>query len=224
VDVHVEFTPGRAVLDENLKEVGRTTQVQAFIMAQPANLIDELPLLKTAVSNAIDSGEMGNAIRNALEGATGLIPDLEKMKMEPDRMTQWSLAACESHMTKLVRRFSLAYTRRMVPTAIYNECSNFLIKASFSHDRVLTKLDKNRCRWATVKFSKAWNFGGHGITQYRTPSYYGIKGKTVTAAASDSPEPDFKAFCHDICQIKFGKVAPRCHVTYGDSLGSLPTI
>jgi hypothetical protein len=218
VDVHVQFLPGSSVYDENHLEIGRTTKVQAFIFGEPATFLDELPLIKSAVDETIANGQLQEAMKKSLEQATGLIPFINKVDASMDHVTQWSLSECENHMTRLVRRLSTYYTRRMVPTAIYNECSNFLVKSTFSHDRILTTMDKNKCRLATVKFSKGWNFGK--APKVMAPPVFNVAGP-AGAMPAKSP-PAFKDFCYDVCEIKFGTAAPLCDITHGEKIAHQP--
>merc|ERR1719223_1640396 len=96
----------------------------------------------------------------------------------------------------------------MVPTAIYNECTNFVAEVSFSHDHIFDVHDRMRCRHATVKLSKEWNFGK------------GQPGPGPAPAPAPAPGPaganvDYLGFCAEVCEIKYGEDAPMCHVTEG---------
>merc|ERR1740121_3280278 len=110
-----------------------------------------------------DTGIIRPRLATALTKFTGVTPrfaaDLLGKRPEVKQMEPWDEAKCETHMTKVVKMFEQAYTRRMVPMALYNECTNFLPKLTFSHDSIASPLDRKKCRTATVKFSKRWNFG-----------------------------------------------------------------
>merc|ERR1719321_1499371 len=125
--------------------------------------------------------------------------------MTPTQVQQWSDGICQKHMSTVVRRFTMAYTRRLVPAALFNECTNFMPMVSFSDDGVISTTDREKCQAATTKFAQKWNFGK------------GKKGGTAAdaaaapaagPAAAGAPGPaaaamDYAEFCTDICEMKF---------------------
>merc|ERR1719453_2928523 len=101
-------------------------------------------------------------------------------------VTAYSVDKCNAQMMKVTKEFTLAYTRRQVPVAIYNECTNFMAQLSFSHDLAATPLDTHKCREMTIKYVKEWGY---------------------------STEPvDFKAWCQETCEFKYGKKAQQCNI------------
>merc|ERR1719253_696785 len=87
-----------------------------------------------------------------------LDPIVGGFKLKQKVIEQWDVRKCEKHIKDLVDVFAVHYTREQVPMALYNECTNFMTKLSFSHDYILDPLDTKRCRQATVKFATHWNF------------------------------------------------------------------
>merc|ERR1719478_1074615 len=87
------------------------------------------------------------------------IPKLGKIKMKAKPVEAWNVKKCEGHVKSIVENFALYYTRERVPEALFNECTNFMTRMSFSHDYVLDRMDTFFCRKTTAQFAKHWNFG-----------------------------------------------------------------
>lgn len=232
VDVFVQFYPGdeRPVV-EDAGEVGRSTIVKVFIQGKPNTNVNELfPWIEAVLKRHEQDGLMQALLEKRLFDATAIEPTMDGFEcIKMNLVQQWSLQTCEAHMKKIVKEFSCAYTRRMVPTAIYNECTNFVAEVSFSHDHVFDVHDRMRCRHATVKLSKEWNFGkGHaGPGPAPAPAPAPGPAAPVAAAAPAAPggpagpasaNVDYLGFCAEVCEIKYGEDAPMCHVTEGKKL------
>mmetsp|Transcript_31350 Transcript_31350/g.90012 ORF Transcript_31350/g.90012 Transcript_31350/m.90012 type:complete len:430 (-) Transcript_31350:121-1410(-) len=204
VNVFVTFRPGPAhkPVKESFLQVSsetRTTVVDVVITDKPmtgANILDEV---RNIVQKAQVSGMLRRRLKAALFQATGISPSIKGLSEPPvtAELKQWEEGSCEKHMKKLVKLMEVAYTRRMVPLALYNECTNLIPSLSFSHDDVASALDRKKCRMATVKFAKRWNYG-------KADWNYG---------AGKGHEPmDFSGFCRDVCETRFGAEAPQCGV------------
>ena len=232
VEVFVQFYPGdeRPVV-EDAGEVGRSTIVKVFIQGKPNTNVNELfPWIEAVLKRHEQDGLMQALLEKRLFDATAIEPTMDGFEcIKMNLVQQWSLQTCEAHMKKIVKEFSCAYTRRMVPTAIYNECTNFVAEVSFSHDHVFDVHDRMRCRHATVKLSKEWNFGKGqpGPSPAPAPAPAPGPAAPVAAAAPAAPGPapgpaganvDYLGFCAEVCEIKYGEDAPMCHVTEGKKL------
>lgn len=221
-DVFVQFFPGRERPVAGHSEIGRSTVVKAWLRGAPNTGVFEMsPWIQAVLKRHENDGLLEMLLEKRLFDVTEVAPLISGIRdIRLDSKSQWSLDSCESHMKKIMREFSIAYTRRMVPTAIYNECTNFLAEVSFSHDRVFDSHDRIKCRHATVKLAKEWNFGQGQLPLAPAP------GPAPVAApapgVSNKALIDFKGFCADICEIKYGNDAPMCHVTEGKMLWSAP--
>lgn len=182
VKMFVTFSPGQEL------EGGRSTMVEIAFLDTPSNALNDVAMAIPMVEKALEAGLLKKQIKKAIHAVTGFKPKLHGMGMEMKPIVQWEVGKCESHIKKLVGQFTLHYTRNQVPMALYNECTNFLTKMSFSHDYVLDPQDTVRCRKATAKFAKHWDYG---------------------ANAEDS---DFADMCHQACEAKYGRNAPKCNV------------
>uniref|UniRef100_A0A7S0AT88 Uncharacterized protein n=1 Tax=Pyrodinium bahamense TaxID=73915 RepID=A0A7S0AT88_9DINO len=203
VNIFVNFQPGgllqssggsRGALRNTL---ARITKVEVMITDKPMTGANYLMDVKSILAESQANGLLERRLKASLFQVTGLRPKISGLgkPVEMRAVEQWEETACEVHMQKVVRMFEVAYTRRMVPTALYNECTNMLPSLSFSHDTVASPLDRKKCRAATVKFAERWNYG-------EADWNYG-KG--------ESAEPmDFMEFCHDVCEIRYGQGAPQC--------------
>lgn len=210
VDIYVQFHPGTRrplKLERRLKykkeedkdpeePAGRSTIVEVILTEKMGTTVDELPMLMAIAKHLENTGSLESHLEFALERVTGLNPDIRGLTAGAEQIKQWSIDSCASHMKKVLHQFIVAYTRRMVPMAIFNECTNYMVELSFSHDAPATKLDRKQCRDATVKFAKAWNFGKGNQT-----------GNTTAVAPME-----FRTFCSDVCVAKHGAEAPQCHV------------
>jgi len=204
VNVFVTFKPGEKYKIEKETEsflqvaaVARTTYVQVQITDKPTSGQRLVEQAKATIDGAIKDESLKKDLVIKLKEATKLKPriifagQIAKMRMIPE----WSEVTCESHLEKVVRMFEVAYTRRMVPMALYNECTNFITALSFSHDNINSPLDKKKCRRASMKFAKRWDFNKAGWK-------YGTTKK--------HEKMDYSAFCHDVCEIRYGNGAPKC--------------
>jgi hypothetical protein len=152
--------------------VGRTTKVVVTITQLPGNGIDELPSIRSIINASCMQGQIIPAIQESILDVTGVKSNLASFKIGEQEIAQWSIQSCSAHMTKVVRRFENAYTRREVPMAIFNECTNYMPALSFSHDMKPTHEDVRRCRESTVKFVNAWNYGNYAQPGWPTTWKY----------------------------------------------------
>merc|ERR1740139_1444670 len=128
---------------------------------------------------------------------------------------------------RMVRRFEVAYTRRMVPWAIFNECTNFATAFSFSHDVRPTPVDVQRCKDATYRFEHHWNYGvAKEVTGPAAPPGLTLLQDAATQEEGKKLAPvDMSEFCIDVCEHKFGRFAPQCkahEATYSGAPGPSP--
>lgn len=174
---------------------GHTTKVTVSITDTAG--AKDLKRVARIVEAANSSGELGEAFESSILQAVGVRTRIIDWSFAEAAVPHWSVSSCETHMAAVVKRFVVAYTRRMVPTAIFNECTNFVTAMSFSRDFRPSALDVDRCRRATVKFALRWNFG---------------KGDQLEAAnASEEGEEGMSSFCVDMCYAKYGEFSPRCN-------------
>jgi hypothetical protein len=192
--IFVTFTPGKEVGS------GRTVIVEITFTDKPNNGIDDVAGVKPLIKQVIKDGTLMREMKAALEIVTGLMAKIGKVKMSTAAVDAWNVKKCEGHVKNIVGQFSHHYTREQVPMAMFNECTNFMTRMSFSNDYVLDRTDTIVCRQTTAKFAKHWN--------------YGEKAK---------PE-DFELMCVRSCEAKFGKNAPQCNVEAGDELASQPLL
>lgn len=169
--------------------VGSTTRVEVSLTPKATTTAEQMDLTKAVVQHSIDSGDLTRRIQNAVAKVSGVNSTIDNLKAEDEKVERWDVTGCETHMSDVAKKFSVAYTRRMVPMAIFNECTNFLPALSFSPDFKPTMMDVTRCRQATVNFVKHWNYGGHGSTK---------------------APPNFNAFCMDVCTFRYGEGSPKC--------------
>lgn len=219
-DVFVQFYPGqeRPVVEDG--DTGRSIVTKVWIRGAPNTGVFELaPWIEGVLKRHEEDGLLQILIQKRLFEATGIAPKIDGITdIQLDAKTQWSLDTCEGHMKKMMREFSKAYTRRMVPTAIYNECTNFVSEVSFSHDRIFDAHDRIKCRHATVKLAKAWNFGQGHQPAKKAESEAGPAPAPAPSVKPAKAEIDYKGFCSNVCEIKYGTDAPTCHVTEGKDL------
>jgi hypothetical protein len=205
--------------------VGRTTMVSITLTEHAGNGVDELPKVEAAIQMGVASGALESKLEAAVKKVTGIQNTISSFTAAKKQIKQWSVNVCTTHMEKVVKRFSVAYTRRMVPTAIFNECTNFMPVISFSHDVHPTAVDVRKCREATVNFVKYWNYGQGPSVAAPAPAAAAPQAPAaqvalaaVEAAAPPPSSADLSGFCLEVCQFKYGKKAPQCHVTEGDKL------
>jgi len=201
VNVYVMFYPGftRPWEKVTFLQLGTVlgSMVKVIFMDKPTTGMTYLERAKKILAEVQMSGLLTRRLRAALFQATGMMPKLTGVKqpIKNNEMKQFGPDTCEEHMQNVVHLLEVAYTRSMVPRAIYNECTNFIPSLSFSHDSIVNRLDREKCRKATMNFAKRWNYG-------KADWMYGAKRWE---------EPmDFLGFCHDICEMRYGKDSPKC--------------
>jgi len=175
----------RVAKQAHADRVGRTTIVKVTVSG------NDLPEVQGVIGSAMTSGVLGQQLTGSIEEATGIKSHIVGLMAGVQHVEQWNASNCQAHMATVVGRFSVTYTRRMVPMAIFNECTNFMPRISFSSDAMATALDVQKCREATAKFAKHWNY-----------------------AESAAPH-DFRTYCADVCEYKYGIDAPRCRASKG---------
>jgi len=151
-----------------------------------ARLGNDMQGVQNCLTQALASGQLKSKLVAAIHGVTGLKPELADIKVKAEAIRLFDFQQCGSHMSKIMKSFTVGYTRRQAPIALYNECTNFMTKMSFSHDYVLDARDATKCRKATRKFALRWKLG-----------------------ESLGPK-DFEPMCHNFCEAKFGDDAPQC--------------
>lgn len=183
--VHVSFAPGKKRVLNGPAE--HPVIVKVTIFDRPGNKLDDMAGVKTELKQAVSSGELKEKMVKAVHEATGVKPQLAALKVKTKIVKQWEFQKCGVHITKLVKKLSVAYSRRQVPLALYNECTVFRTKMSFSHDYILDPRDRSRCRKATRKFAQSWKLD----------------------KAKEDPK-EFEPLCQRFCEAKFGDNAPQC--------------
>jgi len=194
VRVFVTFAPGRKV------GTGRSTIVQIIFHDTPGNGIDDVAAVKPFLAWTREAGIFSHQLEHALGVVTSIKPRIKKVNIATEVIEQWNINKCESHIKDIVDDFTLHYTRAQVPMALYNECTNFMTRMSFSHDYVLDPMDTRRCKRATRKFEKKWNYG------------------------KNAEEKDFEGMCFQACEAKYGRNAPTCNIHAGDGLINQPLL
>jgi hypothetical protein len=198
------------------KTTGRTTRVEVTVTDQSGDGVDRLPVIQRALKSAQESGMLRMRIGSKVQDDTGVYPNFSSFGLRSQQIRQWSLAVCKKHMKQVVERFEVAYTRRMVPLAIFNECTNFMAAASFSHDDVPTEIDVKKCRAATTRFATQWNMGRGPRALVAPPPGLSLTAKGMKRVPPNKEIVDMTGFCVDVCEHKFGFGSPWCHVTEGD--------
>jgi len=194
VATFVTFFPGGKVGH------GKSIMVEMTFTDTPANGVDDVALTKEIIATALKNGMLRKEMKTALEIVTGIKPRLGKVTMQAKAVEAWDVKKCEGHVKHIVDRFAQHYTRAQVPMAIYNECTTFMTRMSFSHDYVLDRTDTLFCKRTTAKFANKWNF-------------------------KDDVDPvDFEEMCVHACESKFGQNAPQCNVAAGDKLAGKPLL
>jgi len=174
--------------------------VDVTITDRPKNGASDLKKAMKQLKKALSSGQLKDSLRGAIYEVTGNAPDIRRIESHANPIKQWDVDKCENHLTNMVNTFTMHYTRAQVPMALYNECTNFMPKMSFSRDHILDSVDTVRCRKATRAFQKRWKFG------------------------KNADSKDFQSMCVEACEAKFGIDAPRCHVTEGKKLKKAPKL
>lgn len=174
--------------------------VDVVITDEPNNGANDLKETQKLLKKAVNNGQLKDSLRGSLYQVTGNEPDIRHVMTESSKINQWDVGKCEKHISKIVNMFTLHYTRAQVPMALYNECTNFMPKMSFSRDHILDSRDAHRCRKATAAFQKLWKYG------------------------KNAEPKDFQVMCLEACEAKYGKNAPLCHVTEGKKLKDQPKL
>jgi len=165
----------------------QTTLLRVTLFERPGNGIDDTAGLKTQLKTLMHTGVLKASLEVAIEAVTGVKPKLAHLKVHSKAIALWDVKKCGNHMSKIVKSFAVHYTRRQVPMALYNACSTFMTKMSFSHDYILDNRDAVHCRTATRSFAQRWKMG-----------------------RKDSDPEDFEQMCGRFCQAKYGDDSPQC--------------
>lgn len=220
VDVHVQLLPGRQrhIKGAAKDKMGNAMNVKVAVTVKKGSSTD-LAAVEGVIKAAKDDQFFREEVEEQLTLSVGLRPTILKVENQQAQITQWSKGVCEKHVATVVKRFTLAYTRRNVPAALYNECTNFMPQASFSDDGVLNKVDAQKCRAATFEFSQKWNFGKGNGPAAAAPAP--AAAAAAPAAPAATGPVDYSAFCTTVCEMKFGEGAPQCHVESGEKRAGL---
>jgi len=192
VRVFVTFSPGREM------DGGRSTIVEIAFLDTPLNGIDDMAMAMPLIEQSLKSGIFHKQVKKALHAVTGIKAKIGKIELGMKMIEAFEVNKCEEHIKGIVTQFGLHYTRNQVPMALYNECTNFMTRMSFSHDYVLDPLDTIRCRKTTAKFAKHWDGG------------------------QKAEDTDFADMCVQACEAKYGRNAPRCNLHGGQGLLGSP--
>lgn len=187
--VHVAFGPGRKMKKKHLLNapaIHATTLITVTLYERPGNSLADLQGVQAKLTQKLATGELKEKLAVAIHGVTGVKPKLAAIKVKSTIVKLWDFQKCGGHMSQIVKSFTIHYTKRQVPLALYNECTNFVTKMSFSHDYVLDHRDAARCRKATRKFAQRWKLG-----------------------EAKNPQT-FEPMCQRFCEAKFGDDAPQC--------------
>jgi len=206
--VHVALLPGGKMRKKHVNHMinkpppnapmPRGVMVRVTLFDRPNNGVNDMQLAKGKLKQALATGQLKTNIKAAVQAVTGVKPKIAGLKVKSSVVKGWDIPKCEGHMSKLVKQLTVTYTRRQVPFALYNECTNFMTKISFSHDYVLDRRDAASCRAATRSFALRWKLG-----------------------KKDDPK-DFGKMCVKFCEAKYGQDAPLCHIAGGDMLTTQP--
>jgi hypothetical protein len=184
IEVYVVFEPGRAFGPGN--NPGKTIIVEILVTDALGGIEHDLTPLEHMFEEAMYSALFNNQMAAAFQKVTGVAPAMGVYHIKKKHIDLWNVTQCEGHLKSLISRFSRTYTRERVPSALYNECTNFMTKISFSHDYVLDRQDSVVCEKTTARFAKHWDYG-------KNPALF-----------------DFELMCVAACKHKFGKHAPKC--------------
>jgi|Transcript_102696 hypothetical protein len=193
VGIFVAFSPGAPCCNG-----GRAVKVDISFTDKPNNKMHDVLSIIPAINHGINTGVFHKELREAIEEALGINTRLGHIKAATKTIEQWPIHLCETHIQEIVQNFTSHYTREQVPRALYNECTNFLTKFSFSHDYVLDEMDTARCKKATVKLTKKWDYG------------------------ENAEATDFEEMCLYACEAKYGSGAPTCNIAKGDHMLEQP--
>jgi len=204
--IHVAFLPGDKMRkkhhDKMVNAAGATprgVKVKVTVFDKPGNGVDDMKMAAKEIEDGLKSGVLQGTLELAVKAVTGKTPKMGGLGVKSAIVKAWDIKKCQGHMSKLVKSFTLHYTARQVPMALYNECTTFLTKMTFSHDHVLDHRDTNKCQKATANFAKKWKVSG----KKNDPKH-------------------FEGMCVTFCEAKFGNDAPVCHLSGGDELADAP--
>mmetsp|Transcript_10553 Transcript_10553/g.24008 ORF Transcript_10553/g.24008 Transcript_10553/m.24008 type:complete len:399 (+) Transcript_10553:69-1265(+) len=156
--------------------------------------------LQEIIEKAITCGSIKSELEKALGKASCVLPTILTPKVAPKKVTEWDTASCKKHMMRIAKLYADAYTPRLVPPAILNECENFMVKATFDRDQLIEEEDRYKCKLISAKFAQGWEHGN-----------YPASGP----APAKVGDYDFGGFCQEICLVKFGPAAAQCRAFNG---------
>jgi hypothetical protein len=198
--VHVAFEPGNKMKKKHQDNMInrpahgslKATDVTITVYERNGNGLPDMTQAKENLETALGSGVLHTALANAAAGILGFTPKIHGLDVKYSQVEAFDMVKCDNHMKNMVTEFTGAYSSRQVPVALYNECSNFITKLSFSHDLVLDPRDTADCKRSSVTFARRW-------------------GKGEPDAAKE-----FDGMCHKFCEARYGNDAPQCHVPGAD--------
>merc|ERR1719238_141011 len=123
-DVFVELLPGEEAVEDFgfslVQQKGRramaaTTKVSVSITEKKGNGFEEIPVIKGCLKNLNETGVLEKTMEQAITNVTGTPADVEVHGFDVKKVAQWAKGFCEPHVDRIVKRFTVAYTRRMVP-------------------------------------------------------------------------------------------------------------
>ncbi|CAK0842924.1 unnamed protein product [Prorocentrum cordatum] len=203
---------------------------------------EELPVAMEIIKRT--QGDLFVALKNAMRRFVDFKPIVGGMYLNWVALQPYHVDTCEAKMSKMVHEFSKSYTRRLVPWALYNECTNWMTALSFSHDPLVNELDHSKCRAWTHNFMQKWNYG-KGVKEVADPNLFDCQAGLSnweqgwssekkcwccahksqgcdpaltcpqTWAVNRTVHIDYKCWCQGVCESKFGVGAPVCHMTSG---------
>jgi len=154
------------------------------IIDRPGTGKDRLNEIAQVIKTKILDGSLQQALRESIHDAIHITPVIGDVDESYQKIKAVNISACAANMETLINRFSVAYTRHQVPHALMHACENYAQREAFSHDAIVDKHDRAKCRKATKMFMNSWKYG---------------KGKV-----------DYSHFCIDLCELKNGRDAIRC--------------
>lgn len=161
-----------------------TTLVQVDLVEHADEYRVDIDEVRKILSMYILDGTLSSAIAAAITEKVDMTPKIGIIEEATGSVSPYNVSACASHIHKLVGDFSRAYSRRQVIPALYHACTHYGQKLSFSHDPIIDHHDKTKCREATTRFSRLWQFG---------------KGRV-----------DYGRFCLQLCELRFGGDSIQC--------------
>jgi hypothetical protein len=222
--------------------------LEVLVTEKPHTGVEELPAAMEVIRRV--QGDLFVALKNSLRRFVDFKPIVGGMYVNWVKLRPFSGDKCEAKMDRLVHDFSVSYTRRLVPWALYNECTNYMTAMSFSHDEVVDKLDRAKCRAWTHTFMEKWNYG-MGVKEVVPNNLFDCKAgharrhrgwsdakkcwcchhqNVFCDHGATCPEPevnrtkhvDYKCWCRGVCESKYGVGAPICHISDGAKLYHQP--